>query len=170
DLHQRVSWYIFLVESVAFPLLTCTNVPMARHTPKIEVADLVVKVLEPMKTEDENGDITLPVTFRVQGEVQRVKIIIPNNSKIKDHPAYSVAESIAKKRVPINSKYKVSGVAIYSAYSMNNQVGLASRLEVKSMVAFHDDDEDIVDTSLFTVKKYETSNDKEWNRKHVARE
>ncbi|KAG0010164.1 hypothetical protein BGZ81_002951 [Podila clonocystis] len=143
---------------------------MTRNMSRIEVTDLVVKVLEPLKTEDDSSDITLPVTFRVRGELQRLKIIIPNNNKVKYHPVYSVAESIAKKWVPINSKFKVSGVAIYSAYSMNGQLGLASRLEVDSMVAFHDDDEDIVDTSFFTVRKYETNEEKDRHRKQVARE
>ncbi|KAG0076340.1 hypothetical protein BGZ93_001153 [Podila epicladia] len=113
----------------------------------ISVTDLVVKVLEPMKTEDDASNIMLPVTFRVRDELQWLKVIIPNNNRAKDHPAFSVAEAVTKKWVPINFKFKVSGVAIYSAYSMNSQFGFTSRLE-----------------------KYGTSEDKEWNCKFVMYE
>ncbi|KAG0013472.1 hypothetical protein BGZ82_002119, partial [Podila clonocystis] len=64
--------------------MTSANGTMARNMSRIEVTDLVVKVLEPLKTEDESHDIALPVTFRVRGELQRLKIIIPNNNKVKN--------------------------------------------------------------------------------------
>ncbi|KAF9336209.1 hypothetical protein BG006_009373 [Podila minutissima] len=97
---------------------------MWRHTVikiEIEIKDLAVKVLEPEKIGDASSDITLPVTFRTRGDLQRWKIIIPTDNSAKAHPAFPVAE-------------------------------------------------DIVDTSFFAIKTYDTNKDKEKNCKRVARE
>lgn len=143
---------------------------MARQTvARMEVENLV-KVLEPEKTGDASSDITLPVTFRARGELQRMKIVIPNDKKVTRHPAFPVAQGIAKKIIPLHSKFKVSGLPIYSAYWMDGRVGLASRLEVDTMERCKDDEADLNETSCFVIKTYETDKDKEKTRKKLAQE
>lgn len=93
---------------------------------KAEIKDLTVKVLEPEKIGDASSDITLPVTFRTRGDLQRWKIIIPNDNTAKTHPAFPVAKGVAKKIIPMHSEFKVNGFANFSAYTIDGQTILAS--------------------------------------------
>jgi hypothetical protein len=128
---------------------------MSRPTSaKLQVVDLVIKVQRPER-KDDSSEVVLPVNFKVDGEAQRARICVPRDRFMKDHPAYSVIEKIAHDRLPVNTQFRVSGIMVYSVYSVDGIQGLSTRLKVATMEQVHEDDEaGIPDVSFIPVKEY----------------
>ncbi|KAF9317611.1 hypothetical protein BG006_003355 [Podila minutissima] len=98
------------------------------------VVDLVVSVLQPYSLGSEGtSDMVLPVLRDNELGLLQFDIIIPFSPTMTEHPVFAVMDAVSRNIIPINSRFKVNGVAVFTADMLDGEPGIVSRLEVDSM-------------------------------------
>jgi len=129
---------------------------------KIPVTKLIVQALEPEVSTDPNSDIFLPVTYRIEGETQFSRIVIPRESGMAKHPAFAAAMDIAQGRKPERTLYEVNGVITIKMYKRkeDGSSALSSRLKLSAPMVECEKEEELPDLSFLKVRTYEKESKK----------
>ncbi|KAF8949737.1 hypothetical protein BGZ52_004944 [Haplosporangium bisporale] len=127
--------------------------------------------MEPEVSEDPNSDVILPVTYRVEGETQYTRIVIPREASMTRHPAYAVAVGIAQGQKPERTSYRVDGVITIKVYRRkeDGNSALSSRLRLSAPMVECEEEEDLPDLSFLKVRTYGKESKKR-GAKEVAQE
>lgn len=140
------------------------------HTYKVPVSGLVVRAMMPERGKDPHSDVALPLSYRVEGDYQNTRVIIPQDKEAAKHPAYKAVRDIGMGIKPERSTYKVDGVITVKIYKKRDtgEASLSSRMKVTAMAEFGEEEESVVDMSFVKVKEYADPISKKRGAKEVS--